>query len=106
MLSKTSYKIMKHLHKTPNTTQEMLQNKFSKDTQRKMDFILNIENLKSDKFIMCGNMRENGKDFSIYSLSPKGEGEYLTQRRSNLEFRLTQIIAVSALIISIISLFV
>ena len=88
MYVKSTYKIMKTLFKTPDITDLKLRESFR--SQREiMDFVFAFDYLVKEQCIAQGS----SSDGAIYRLTPKGEGEYLNQRRSNFDFRFTQVIA-------------
>lgn len=62
-----------------------------------------MEHLKAKKYIIVGNMRENGEDSTIYRLSPIGEGEYLEQSKDFNSKALDRIFDIVNLILAIMA---
>lgn len=89
MLDKTSYRILGIIHKHPFIEELKLREFFSK-AEWGAQFMIAFDYLGANHYILRGSS-ETG---AVYELTPLGRGEYLQQKRSNIEFRLTQVFAI------------
>lgn len=100
MLDKTSYKIMRIIRRNQFIQETKLRTYFEKPKQSVM-YVQALTMLKTQKYIQPATADKG--EYAV-GLTALGNGAYEQQKRSNIEFRLTQLFALAGVILSIIAL--